>query len=350
MDCYPQSRPVTQQSEGTVFNRKLYMHQIFDGPDYNHVNIANPGQPQMFGCTNVHDYPIYDSLDPNAKIVARAQGLHTETCLDYDNWFHWSRLVFRDESFEGSSFIAIGDQNKITGEWAIVGGTGVFAFAKGTITIYRVQDSGSSNIKEICIRALGFTGQATPIEIKLSNSVSLGPLTPHSQATEYIRTWYMHQIITGTDYNQVPIANPEKPEMFGYTNVHDYPIYDSLGPGKKIVARAQGLHSKTSMNNGGSWLHWSKVVFDYERFQGSSFNAIGNQEGEWAIVGGTGEFALVQGTVTTHRVRESGPSNIKEIRIHAFCYPPTTPFESNNEVMLAFFFVRLLFAPLCQTE
>ncbi|XP_066333381.1 uncharacterized protein [Miscanthus floridulus] len=167
MDCYPQNRPVTQQSEGTVFNRKLYMHQIFDGPDYNQVNIANLGQPQMFGCTNVHDYPIYDSLDPNAKIVARAQGLHTETCLDYDNWFHWSRLVFHDESFEGSSFIAIGDQNKITGEWAIVGGTGVFAFAKGTITICRVQDSGSSNIKEICIRALAFTGQATPIEIKV---------------------------------------------------------------------------------------------------------------------------------------------------------------------------------------
>ncbi|XP_066337096.1 receptor-like serine/threonine-protein kinase SD1-7 [Miscanthus floridulus] len=34
MDCYPQNRPVTQQSEGTVFNRKLSMHQIFDGPDY----------------------------------------------------------------------------------------------------------------------------------------------------------------------------------------------------------------------------------------------------------------------------------------------------------------------------
>jgi hypothetical protein len=99
MDCYPQCRPVTQQSEGTVYNRKLYMHQIFDGPDYNQVNIADLGQPQMFGCTNVHDYPIYDSLDPNAKIVARAQGLHTETCLDYDNWFQWSRLVFSDERF-----------------------------------------------------------------------------------------------------------------------------------------------------------------------------------------------------------------------------------------------------------
>lgn len=91
-----------------------------------------------------------------------------------------------------------------------------------------------------------------------------GPRTPQPQATEYIRIWYMHQIISGPNHNQVTIANPEQPEMFGYTNVHDYPIYDSLGPDKKIVARAQGLHSKTSMNNDG-WFHWSKLVFDYER-------------------------------------------------------------------------------------
>lgn len=64
--------------------------------------------------------------------------------------------------------MAIGDQNKITGEWAIVGGTGVFAFAKGTIKILRVQDSGSSNIKEICIHAFGFTGHDTPFETKVN--------------------------------------------------------------------------------------------------------------------------------------------------------------------------------------
>lgn len=92
-----------------------------------------------------------------------------------------------------------------------------------------------------------------------------GPLTPQFLATEYIHTWYMHHIIDPPDHNQVTIADPEEPEMFGYTIVHDYPIYDSLGPDKNIVGRAQGLHSKTSMNNGGSWFHWTKVVFDYER-------------------------------------------------------------------------------------
>ena len=75
----------------------LYMHQIISGPNYNQVNIADPKQPHMFGYTNVHDYPIYDSLGPGKKIVARAQGLHTKTSMNYNGWFHWSNVVFTDE-------------------------------------------------------------------------------------------------------------------------------------------------------------------------------------------------------------------------------------------------------------
>jgi len=157
-----------------------------------------------------------------------------------------------------------------------------------------------------------------------------GPVTLQLQRAEYNRTLYMHQIVSGPDYNQVNIADPKQPQMFGYTNVHDYRIYDSLGPGKKLVARAQGLHAKTSMEYDG-WFHWSNVVFTDERFQGSSFMAMGNQEGEWAIVGGTGEFALAQGTITTCRIQEDEFSNIKEICIHALlcCNPNITPTDQN---------------------
>jgi hypothetical protein len=75
------------------------MHQTIDGPNHNQVNIADPKQPLLFGYTNVHDYPIYDGLGPSAKIVARAQGLHSETCMDEDDWFHWSSIVFTDKRF-----------------------------------------------------------------------------------------------------------------------------------------------------------------------------------------------------------------------------------------------------------
>jgi hypothetical protein len=94
-----QSGPVTPQSHGTNYNLKLYMHQTIHGPNHNQVNIADPRQPRMFGYTNVHDYPVYDSLDPGAKIVAQVQGLHAETSMKYNDWFHWSSIVFTDERF-----------------------------------------------------------------------------------------------------------------------------------------------------------------------------------------------------------------------------------------------------------
>jgi hypothetical protein len=86
-------------NDGPDYSRILYMHQTVEGPNHNQVNIADPKQPQMFGYTNVHDYPIYDGLSPSAKIVARAQGLHTETNMNDDDWFHWSSIVFSDERF-----------------------------------------------------------------------------------------------------------------------------------------------------------------------------------------------------------------------------------------------------------
>jgi len=335
---------VTPQSQRTEYNCILYMHQIIFAPDNNQVNIADPRQPRMFGYTNVHDYPIYDSLSPGRKLVARAQGLHTETSMDYNCWFHWSKVTFEldYERFPGSSFNAIGDQE---GAWAIIGGTGAFTFAQGTVTKTRVESMGPGNvIKEIRIRALCCT-PTTPIDIKpfkdnvdtnatsnvcspsMANNPHSGPVTLQFQRTHvYNRTLYMDQIIFAPYNNQVDIADPGQPLMFGHTNVHDYPIYDSLGPGRKLVARAQGLHTETSMDYN-IWFHWSKVAFDYERFQGSSFNAIGDQEGEWAIIGGTGVFTFAQGTVTMRRVQQIGSANIKEIRIRALCCTPTTAID-----------------------
>ncbi|XP_066335931.1 uncharacterized protein [Miscanthus floridulus] len=293
------------------------MHQIITGTDYNQVPTANPEKPEMFGYTNVHDYPIYDSLGPGKKIVARAQGLHSKTSMNNGgSWLHWSKVVFDYERFQGSSFNAIGNQE---GEWAIVGGTGEFAFVQGTVTTHRVRENCPSNIKEIRIHAFCYP-PTTPVETRRSRGDAIAPVTAQS-LRKYNRILYMHQIISGPDYNQVNIANPEQPEMFAYTNVHDYPLYDSLGPGKKLVAHAQGLHTKTSMSYNG-WFHWSSIVFTDERFQGSSLKTIGNQEGDWAIMGGTGVFTFAQGTVTTCRIQDTGFSNIKEIRIDALCCTP----------------------------
>lgn len=67
----------------------------------------------------------------------------------------------------GSSFNAIGNQNKLQGEWAIVGGTGVFTFAEGTISINRIEGDALSTIYGIQISALCRKAQRTDTEVTI---------------------------------------------------------------------------------------------------------------------------------------------------------------------------------------
>lgn len=64
--------------------------------------------------------------------------------------------------------MAIGNQDKLQGEWAIIGGTGGFSFAQGNVSLYRIQQNGaSSNIKEINICISCRTLLTVPTEIKV---------------------------------------------------------------------------------------------------------------------------------------------------------------------------------------
>lgn len=56
------------------------------------------------------------------------------------------------------------------------------------------------------------------------------------------------------------------------------------------------------------------------RFSGSTLQVMGviPPEGEWAVVGGTGELALARGTIK-HRIAGSAPeTNFRQLDIHAF--------------------------------
>lgn len=56
------------------------------------------------------------------------------------------------------------------------------------------------------------------------------------------------------------------------------------------------------------------------RLKGSSLQVMGPvvEEGEWAIVGGTGEFCLAQGIIYKKFLEQQSNGNIIELDIHAF--------------------------------
>ncbi|RLN30275.1 hypothetical protein C2845_PM05G04040 [Panicum miliaceum] len=151
---YAQSAIITPQFQEIEYHFHFYMYQHVDGPNNNQVVVGNPGRAQMFGVTAVHDWEIYDSLGPNASVVARYQGLHSKTSMRTDSWSSWGNVVFMEDRFRGSSFKVMGQDSTMQAELAVVGGTGLFTLAQGTMSFTRIAEHGNSNTKEVHIRAL----------------------------------------------------------------------------------------------------------------------------------------------------------------------------------------------------
>ncbi|KAM0839775.1 hypothetical protein ACQ4PT_060101 [Festuca glaucescens] len=132
------------------------------------------------------------------------------------------------------------------------------------------------------------------------------------------RGLYMQQRLEESpSQNMNALVNPNLPQ-------HDWTIYDGPGTDAKLVARAQGSHTGTSVTKG-TWLICFDIAFVHERFKDSSLNVLGNFEspvdGKCAILGGTGEFAYAQGVFSFKKVLEldNGKTRVRELEIRALC-------------------------------
>uniref|UniRef100_A0A452XJ26 Dirigent protein n=1 Tax=Aegilops tauschii subsp. strangulata TaxID=200361 RepID=A0A452XJ26_AEGTS len=113
----------------------LYMNQVFDGKlvtNANQLAIVTPGLPNSFGVTIANDWTILDGLGADANLVARARGMHMGVGKADMSWLFCHTILFADTSrFKGSSLKVLGDfVGDKDSEWAIVGGTGEFAYAE----------------------------------------------------------------------------------------------------------------------------------------------------------------------------------------------------------------------------
>jgi hypothetical protein len=67
-------------------------------------------------------------------------------------------------------------------------------------------------------------------------------------------------------------------------------------------------------------------LFSYSRFNGSTLQIQGTSQinGEWSIVGGTGELTMAKDTVKRTAISDTGNTRISELNIHVF-YTPIKP-------------------------
>ncbi|VAI81866.1 unnamed protein product [Triticum turgidum subsp. durum] len=138
------------------------------------------------------------------------------------------------------------------------------------------------------------------------------------QMTEFkFSSLYWRHIYSGPSPNQSNIIAADATTEWGQTLANNWTIYDGVGLNAKLVARAQGLHLYA-----GTWHNTFTIVFEIEGFKESTLQVIGasvEKEGEWSIVGGTGEFAMARGVVNKKLHGNIDGGDIIELTIHGFC-------------------------------
>ncbi|KAI4968522.1 hypothetical protein ZWY2020_045852 [Hordeum vulgare] len=134
---------------------------------------------------------------------------------------------------------------------------------------------------------------------------------------------YLHQVASGAAHNQEVILNPGFANSFGMVAVNDWTIHPAPDATSSIIARAKGMHMQATQSqaNGSAWFLSFSMVFEDSSFGGSTLQVMGTmsgENGECAIVGGTGKLSMARGTVKFTEVTNTGSENYRKIDIHAF--------------------------------
>ncbi|KAG9138261.1 hypothetical protein Leryth_001463 [Lithospermum erythrorhizon] len=109
----------------------FYFHDVVDGKHPTAVRIAGP--KNAFTTTAIVDDPLTEGPDPSSRIIGRAQGLYAIASEDSASLMMAINLAFMEGKYNGSTVSIFGRNPFLEAEreMPIVGGSGLFRFARG---------------------------------------------------------------------------------------------------------------------------------------------------------------------------------------------------------------------------
>lgn len=113
----------------------FYFHDILDGKNPSAVRIITPPNRSVggFGVTYMIDDPLTEGVEPGSKLVGRAQGMYALASQHDSGLLMVINFAFSEGMYNGSALSILG-RNLVLDtvrEMPIVGGSGVFRFARG---------------------------------------------------------------------------------------------------------------------------------------------------------------------------------------------------------------------------
>ncbi|CAN0927585.1 Pterocarpan synthase 1 [Linum grandiflorum] len=116
---------------------KFYFHDIVSGPNPTAVPVARAettnASRSAFGLVVMMDDPLTIGPDPSSKLVGRAQGIYASASQSELSFLMVLNFAFKEGKYNGSNLSVLGRNSPFTGvrEMPVVGGSGVFRFARG---------------------------------------------------------------------------------------------------------------------------------------------------------------------------------------------------------------------------
>ncbi|KAI3995586.1 hypothetical protein MKX01_023331 [Papaver californicum] len=123
---------------------RIYWHDVASGPNPTAVRIAQAPSTNksatLFGAMVMIDDPLTEGLKLSSKLVGRAQGFYASAAQTDVAYIVVMNFAFSTGKYNGSS-ISIFGRNPVLSdvrEMPIVGGSGVFRFARGYVQFHTV--------------------------------------------------------------------------------------------------------------------------------------------------------------------------------------------------------------------
>lgn len=113
----------------------FYYHEVNQGANTTTVKIATTNTSSAYNFGNIHmmDNPLTQGPNLSSKLVGRAQGIYGFESKSEYALLMVMNLVFEEGQYNGSTLSILGRNAILAGvrEFPIVGGSGVFRFARG---------------------------------------------------------------------------------------------------------------------------------------------------------------------------------------------------------------------------
>ncbi|KAL5078151.1 hypothetical protein RYX36_017135 [Vicia faba] len=140
--------PTNQQNTEKTTHLHFFYHENLEGKNPTVIKIIDPSTPSAngFGTTFMMDNLLTEKQEITSKPVGRAQGIFGLASLQDRGLVMLINLVFIEGGFAGSTLSLLG-RNPVQDtvrEMPIVGGTGVFRFARGYAVVKSLYEISTS--------------------------------------------------------------------------------------------------------------------------------------------------------------------------------------------------------------